>query len=258
MVGAMKNPFDHPQWPTGHHCITFETIDSTMDEAARQGATLDAPTWFIAKHQTKARGRRGKVWKTPQGNLNATLAFTPLCTPQVAALRSFVAANALYEALSMYISPSALSLKWPNDVLLHGGKVAGILLETSGNGPFVKWLSIGFGVNLAFAPEGVDNAFPPVSLAGEGGERVSPEDFLVTLADAFATQESKLDRLGFDRIRTDWLKNAAKLGETITAIQGAEVIQGTFDTVDKDGNLVLITAKGPRSITAADVYFGER
>ncbi len=157
----------------------------------------------------------------------------------------------------MYIDRRALSVKWPNDVLLHGGKVAGILLETSGSGPFVDWLSVGIGVNLSFAPEKVENAFPPVSLAGEGGERVTPEAFLVTLADAFATQEGKLDRMGFDRIRADWLANAARLGESITAIQGSEVIQGLFDTVDKDGNLVLITAKGPRSIAAADIYFGE-
>lgn len=228
-----------------------------MNEAARQAPTLDAPTWFLARKQTGARGRRGRVWENPPGNLNATLVFKPLCTPQVAALRSFVAANALYEALSMYIDRRALSLKWPNDVLLHGGKVAGILLETSGRGPFVDWLSIGIGVNLVFAPEDIENPFPPVSLAGEGGDRVTPEDFLVTLANAFATQEGKLERLGFERIRHDWLKSAARLGETVTAIQGTEVIQGLFDTVDKDGNLVLITAKGPRAVTAADVYFGE-
>lgn len=155
----------------------------------------------------------------------------------------------------MYIDRRALSLKWPNDVLLHGGKVAGILLESSGKGPFVDWLSVGIGVNLSYAPENIESAFPPVSLAGEGGEPVSPEEFLITFADAYATQEGKLEHLGFEQIRTDWLKNAARIGENITAIQGAEVIQGVFDTIDKDGNLVLITAKGPRHIAAADIYF---
>lgn len=228
-----------------------------MDEAARRAADITAPTWIMARQQTASRGRRGRVWETPKGNLNATLIFKPQCTPAVAAQRSFLAANALHEALSMYIDRRALALKWPNDVLLHGGKVAGILLESSGKGAFVDWLSIGIGVNLTFAPGNVENAFPPVSLAGEGGPHVQPEDFLVTLANAFATQEGKLDRMGFDRIRSDWLANAAKLGEPITAIQGTEVIQGIFDTVDKDGNLVLITGKGPRAIAAADIFFGE-
>jgi len=233
----------------------LDTVDSTMAEAARRAPDLTAPTWIIARHQTAARGRRGKVWEQPKGNFSATLVFKPLCTPQVAAQRSFMAANALHEALSMYIDRRALSLKWPNDVLLHGGKVAGILLETSGQGPFVDWLSIGIGVNLSYAPSNVDNAFPPVSVAGEGGEPVTPDEFLITLADAYATQENKLDHFGFEMIRTDWLKNAARIGENITAIQGTEVIQGVFDTIDKDGNLVLITAKGPRHIAAADIYF---
>lgn len=235
----------------------LDVVDSTMAEAARIAPDLTAPTWIIARHQTAARGRRGRVWEQPKGNFSATLIYKPLCTPQVAAQRSFMAANALHEALSMYIDRRALSLKWPNDVLLHGGKVAGILLETSGSGPFVDWLSVGIGVNLSYAPENVENAFPPVSLAGEGGEPVTPEEFLITLVDAYATQENKLEHFGFSRIRADWLKNAARIGENITAIQGTDVIQGVFSTIDQDGNLVLITAKGPRLITAADIYFGD-
>ena len=82
-----------------------------------------------------------------------------------------------------------------------------------------------------------------------------PEEFLVTLSNAFATQEKKLDAMGFTRIREDWLKHAARLGDTITARTTTETIEGLFDTIDKDGNLVLITAKGPRAIPAADVYF---
>ena len=102
-------------------------------------------------------------------------------------------------------------------MLINGGKVAGILLESSGRGPFVDWLSVGIGVNLSYAPSVPDATFPPVSLAGEGGEPVPSADFLVALATAFATQEKKLDAMGFGRIREDWLKHAAKLGDTITA-----------------------------------------
>ncbi len=250
------NPNKHPEWPQGYRCLAYETLDSTMAEAARLAPSIDGPTWVVAHAQTHARGRRGRVWKAPAGNLAATLVFNPFCTPQVAAQRSFVAANALFETLALYVDRSKLALKWPNDVLLNGGKVAGILLETAGRGPFVDWLSVGIGVNLRETPQGVKDAkFAPVSLSSEGGADVSASEFLVYLACNFATQEGKMDRFGFDKIRTDWLKNAAKLGETITALQGAEVIQGIFDTIDADGNLVLITAKGPRAIPAADVYF---
>ncbi len=250
------NPNKHAEWPQGYRCLAYDTLDSTMAEAARLGPTIDGPTWIITKTQTDGRGRRGRVWENPKGNLAATLVFHPFCTPQVAAQRSFVAANALFETLALYVDRAKLATKWPNDVLLNGGKVAGILLESSGKGPFVDWLSVGVGVNLSETPSGVKDAkFPPVSLQGEGGASVSPEEFLVYLAGNVATQEGKLDRFGFDKIRTDWLKNAAKLGETITALQGAEMIQGIFDTIDTDGNLVLITAKGPRKIAAADIYF---
>ena len=234
----------------------LDTVDSTMAEAARRARDIDRPTWIMAKTQTAARGRRGRKWIVPEGNLNATLIFRPEATAAEAAKRSFLAANALYQALAIYISADKLSLKWPNDVLLSGGKVAGILLESSGQGPFVDWLSIGVGVNLRDTPEGVQDAsFAPTSLLAEGGEDVSPQDFLATLADAYATQEAKLLRLGFDRIRDDWMANAARLGEVITASTGREDITGIFDSIDRDGNLVLITGTGPRAITAADVFF---
>lgn len=226
-----------------------------MAEAARRAADLRGPTWIMARHQTAARGRRGRVWAQPAGNLAATLVYRPDATPAEAAKRSFLAANALFETLSLFIDRSALALKWPNDVLLHGGKVAGILLESSGSGPYVNWLSVGIGVNLRDVPQGVTGDFAPVSLAGEGGRDVTPEDFLTVLASSYATQEGKLAALGFPRIREDWLRHAAKLGEVITARTMRDEISGVFDTVDQDGNLVLITATGPVSIPAADVFF---
>ncbi len=227
-----------------------------MAEASRRARDIERPTWIMAKTQTAARGRRGRKWIVPEGNLNATLIFRPEATATEAAKRSFLAANALFQALAIYVPSHTLSLKWPNDVLLSGGKVAGILLESSGQGPFVDWLSIGIGVNLKHTPEGVTEAsFPPTSLMDAGAGDVSPKDFLSTLADAYATQEAKLLRLGFDRIRDDWMSNAARLGEVITARTGREDVTGIFDSIDRDGNLVLITGTGPRAIAAADVFF---
>lgn len=210
----------------------------------------------MAKTQTAARGRRGRPWIVPPGNLNATLVLRPQATPLEAAKRSFLAANALFQALAIYVPAEKLALKWPNDVLLSGGKVAGILLESRGQGRFVDWLSIGIGVNLLHVPQGItDASFAPTSLKAAGGWDVEPGDFLNTLADAYATQEAKLARFGFTRIRDDWLVKAARLGDTITARTGREDITGIFDTIDDDGNLVLTTNTGPRAIAAADVFF---
>jgi len=244
-------------WPAGFARVILDETDSTMAEARRRAeAGLIQPLWIMAHRQTAGRGRRGRSWAAGDGNLAATLVFRPYCTAAEGARRSFLAANALFEALAIYIDRSRLSLKWPNDVLLNEGKVAGILLESAGNGPFLDWLSIGIGVNLSTVPEGIeDAAFGPVSLSGEGGDEVSAETFLSVLASSYATQEAKLEKFGFARIREDWLRHAARLGDVITARTAREEIRGVFDTIDDDGNLILITGTGPKSIPAADIYF---
>jgi len=227
-----------------------------MAEARRIAPDLIRPTWIFARRQTAARGRRGRVWENPPGNFAATLVMRPGGGPGVAALRSFSAANALFEALAMHADRTALAHKWPNDVLLNGGKVAGILLESTGSQGRIDWLSIGVGVNLIHSPRGVtDTAFPPVSLLEETGSRVDALEFLSTLADCFATQEAIFERLGFGQIRESWLENAARLGEVITARTGREDIRGKFETVDEAGQLVLSTTRGIVRIPAADVYF---
>jgi len=242
-------------WPEGYHLVLLDEVDSTMAEAARRAPDIQGPTWIMARRQTAARGRRGRAWEQAPGNLAATLVYKPWATPREAAKRSFMAANALYESLAMFTDRTHLALKWPNDVLLNGGKVAGILLESAARGPVLDWLAVGFGVNLASAPARVAGDFRPVSLWSEAGQTVDPREFLAILAGHFATQEAKLDALGFPRIREDWLRHAARIGEEITARTTQGEVRGVFDTVDLDGNLILITATGPQIIPAADVYF---
>ena len=241
-----------PVWPEGYRLIVRESCDSTNAEAARLAPDLDRPTWILAHAQTGARGRQGRAWKMPAGNFAATLVMRPTGTAGWAALRSFMAANAVFEALAMHVQRGRLSLKWPNDVLLDNGKVAGILLESASRGDQIDWLAIGIGINLASAPEGVqDAAFPPVALDAA----IDPERFLTTLAGFYATQEDILTQLGFDPIREAWLRHAARLGEVITARTGREDIVGRFETVDEAGRLVLSTPRGERRVPAAEIYF---
>ena len=246
-------------WPAGYGRRVLAEVDSTNAEAARLAGELAGPEWVLALKQTAGRGRRGRQWVSPEGNFTASLAMAVQDTPEKIALRSFVAALALYDALEAATGrQDLLSLKWPNDVLLAGGKVAGILLESAGQIPGSVSLVIGFGVNLVAAPDAAvleTRAVAPVSLAGETGLRIAPEAFLDLLAPAYARHEESFATFGFEPIRELWLSRAAKLGEVITARTMREEVTGVFSTVDTTGNLVLETAKGRRVIPAADVFF---
>ncbi len=231
-------------------------IDSTNAEAARIAATLPGPAWILALRQTKGRGRRGRDWHDPEGNFAASYVTRPLGPPHDVALYSFVAALALHDALiAATARPDAFALKWPNDVLLHGGKLAGILLESHGHGALVGQLIIGIGVNLRGCPPADTTGFAPVSLMGELGLSLSPEDFLGLLAPAFHDWEERLAAHGFAPIREAWVARAARLGQAITARTVTETLEGVFEGIDPSGALQLRMSQGLRVIPAADVYF---
>lgn len=247
------------QWPEGYGRRVLEEVDSTLNEAARIAPVLSGPEWILARRQTAGRGRRGRKWSDPQGNFAATLVLCPAGDPGHIALRSFVASLALFDAcVGLTGRAEGFALKWPNDVLLNGGKLAGILLESAGKAGAVTHLSIGIGVNLAEAPaaaEVEDGALRPVSLLSETGIKVETSEFLTHLASAYARYESQFTSLGFAPIRAAWLDRAARLGQEIVARTGNSETTGTFETVDDHGNLVLMTQAGRVSIPAADVYF---
>ncbi|MCR8826477.1 biotin--[acetyl-CoA-carboxylase] ligase [Pseudosulfitobacter koreensis] len=246
-------------WPDGYGRHVLESVDSTLSEAARMAPDAAGPVWIMANRQTAARGRRGRPWSMPAGNFAATLLMPVSDAPGQAALRSFVASLALREALVAATGrEQGFALKWPNDVLLRDGKLAGILLESAGHGPQLRHLSIGIGVNLAAAPamaEVEPGAVRPVSLKGELGTVITPEDFLDLLAAAYARFETQFTTYGFAPIRAAWISHAARLGEVITARTTRDETTGTFADVDAAGNLVLETSRGRVAIAAADVYF---
>lgn len=225
-----------------------------MKEAARVAASSTFPQWILTFEQSSGHGRRGRPWTMPTGNFAATLLMFPDEPADKIALRSFVASLALFDAVATITGrPEMLALKWPNDVLLNGGKFAGILLERGAN-----HLSIGIGANLAATPDASliePSPFPPVCLASETGVRVTPEEFLDVLAPAFAHWEQQFTTYGFEPIRTAWLARAAKLGEPIRARTTLDEHHGTFEDVDAQGNLVLRQSSGALSISAAEVFF---
>jgi BirA family transcriptional regulator, biotin operon repressor / biotin---[acetyl-CoA-carboxylase] ligase len=224
----------------------------------RLAPSLTGPAWFLGLQQTAGRGRRARPWVSPLGNFYATLLLHPTEPPEQVALRSFAAALALRDAfVALTGLPEVLKLKWPNDVLLNGGKVAGILLESSSTAQGMH-LAVGIGVNLIAAPDASiveAGAVPPVSLLGETGIRVTPGAFLDALAIAFARWEAIFVTQGFAPLRAEWLAHAARLGEVIRARTGDQTREGVFETIDSAGNLLLRMAQGPVAIPAAEVFF---
>lgn len=248
-----------PLWPEGVGRHVLASVDSTNAHALRLAPSLTGPAWFLGLQQTAGRGRRARPWASPRGNFHATLLMQPKEPAEQVALRSFAAALALRQALvALSGLPSAFALKWPNDVLLNGGKVAGILLESAGAGQGVAHLAIGVGVNLIGAPDQSQvepGALLPVSILGETGLRIEPETFLDTLAAAYARWEAVFVNDGFAPLRQEWLAHAARLGEPIRARTGVQTREGVFETIDRAGNLILRTNQGAVAIPAAEVFF---
>ncbi|RID93861.1 biotin--[acetyl-CoA-carboxylase] ligase [Gemmobacter lutimaris] len=248
-----------PVWPEGVARHALDTVDSTNAYALSLMPGLTGPAWVIAGEQTAGRGRRGRPWSSPRGNFYGSLVMRPEGPPEMAALRSFIAALALYDAcVGLTDLPGAFALKWPNDVLLNGGKLAGILLESGGAGGRVSHLIIGIGVNLIGAPpvEAVEpGAVTPVSLLAETGLRITPERFLTHLAAAFAVWEARFQAEGFAPIRAAWLDRAARRGERIRARTGTAERHGIFETIDDSGALVLNIDGRREAIPAAEVFF---
>ncbi len=233
-------------------------VDSTNAEAARLAPGLTGPAWILAGEQTAGRGRRARAWASPRGNFHATLVLRPDMPPARAALHSFAASLALRDALvALTDLPDAFTLKWPNDVLLNGGKLAGILLESGSHGAHLTHLAIGIGVNLIAAPDPSmldEGAVRPVTLLQETGLRIPPETLLDHLAPAFALRAVQLAE-GFAATRADWLSHASHLGQPIRARTARDTRHGTFQTIDDTGALILQTPDGPLAIPAAEVFF---
>ena len=202
---------------------------------------------MFADAQTGGRGRRGRTWSSLPGNLFASVLTRPRVGEGPSQQLSFVAALALVRALDAWVAPSRLTLKWPNDVLLDGIKVAGILLEKQGVATI-----IGFGVNLATHPS--DSERPATSLAATGIAPPSPAEVMTALSEQF--ERARTDwHPGFEVVRTAWLARAAGLGQPLVARLGSETVTGIFDDLAADGALQLRLDNGTlRAVHAGEVF----
>lgn len=237
--------------------IAFDSLGSTNAEAlARARAGECGPLWITAAVQETGRGRRGREWSSPAGNLYASLLLTDPAPQALAAQLSFVAALALHDAVAEcapQLGP-LLTVKWPNDVLLGGAKIAGILIEAESGPPFAA--VIGMGVNCANHP--VDTVYPATDLK-TAGANVVPDALLRALALAMQTRLAQWDRgQGFAAIRSAWLRRAAGLGQDIHVRLPEREFSGIFDGLDEAGRLLVRGEDGITAVTAGEVFgFGQ-
>ncbi len=252
----------------------FDTITSTNAEALTRARAGDpGRLWVVSPHQTAGRGRRGRAWETAPGNLAASVLTIVEATPALAATLGFVAGLALDEALRRLapglavsvaldgLEPGAagprdrLRLKWPNDVLLDGRKLAGILLEAEPLADRRLAVAAGIGVNVVAAPEGTP--YPATALAALG-VAADAADLFHALAEAWTGLERLWDGgRGFATIRDLWLDHAAGLGERVAVDTGEGVFSGVFETIDSEGRLVIRTSDGGlHTVSAGEVHFG--
>lgn len=248
----------------GVRVLALVSVDSTNDEARRLiGEGERGPLWVVAERQTDGRGRLGRNWISPQGNLHASLIVSDFHDPADAPQLGFVAGVATIRALRVCAGDSDFALKWPNDLLLAGGKLGGILLETVSvptgdlRAPVAPVAIIGIGVNCAAAPSGLP--YRAEALSSLGAAAPSRAAFFAALSDALAEMLAVWRSPGgFARVRELWLRDAAGLGARIGVrlMQGA--ISGVFQTIDATGRLVLVTPTGARAIEAGDVEIGPR
>jgi BirA family transcriptional regulator, biotin operon repressor / biotin---[acetyl-CoA-carboxylase] ligase len=250
----------------GYRLAAFDQIGSTNAEAllrARDGEV--GPMWFVTSEQTAGRGRRHRAWIAPRGNLASSILEVIEISPSVAATLGFAAGLALETALQKVSVEASLrsagsdhmkfALKWPNDVLAGRQKLAGILLEAEAVGDNRLAVVVGIGTNVVAAPEGTPT--PATSLAALGVQ-IGAEELFAALSDAWTEFRGIWDNgRGFGDIRKRWLERAAGLGERVAVQTGNSVIEGTFDTLDETGCMIVRAADGRRlPVTAGDVYFG--
>jgi len=235
-----------PVLPDGWTLVALQSVGSTTDEATRlaeTGAAEGTVVW--SREQTGGRGRRGRHWASPIGNLYSSTILRPACSAPRAAELGFVAALAVAD---MVPAGRDVRVKWPNDVLVDGGKIAGILPESAiGAGGEVEHVVLGIGVNVAFAPQLPDMRYPGAALGG------SVEEALEKLTASLATRLAQWRLKGFEMIRAAWLAKAGPLGLEVDVRLGQELVRGRFAGVDREGALLLDTPAGPRKIVAGEL-----
>lgn len=243
--------------PAGFRLERHAEVGST-NTIAMQRAAAGGPAglWVMADRQSRGRGRTGRAWVSPAGNLYASLLVAPAAPLRVSQQLSLVAGLAVFDAVAAAMgeaSSARLRLKWPNDLLVGDAKISGILLESSpGAHPGSHWVVMGIGINIAEAPGIIGRE--TTSLAAEGAA-VTREEVMQHLARAMASWLGVWrDGGGIAEVRQAWLDRGPAVGEAIAVRQGSRQLEGLYRGLDEEGALRLVDASGAlRTISTGEV-----
>lgn len=228
----------------------FKEVGSTNDKIREYCQSEGQRVVVRADTQTAGRGRWGRSWQSAAGNLFFSAAFE--FDIKEAGKLAFICSLSLLQALKK-IAPSAdILLKWPNDVLLNGAKVSGILLEKGEE----NYIIAGIGVNVAVAPK-VENAVYKITSLADAAIKTTAPELMLLFMESFSQNLSLLQTKGFAVLRTEWLKYAKNLGKEIIVRQNGKEWKGVFAGIDEDAVLLMQTPAGVRKILAGDVFFEE-
>jgi BirA family biotin operon repressor/biotin-[acetyl-CoA-carboxylase] ligase len=248
-MGASANP----------RILHIDETDSTNADAMRLALKgEDLPLWVIADRQTAGRGRAGRSWVSPGGNLYTSLAFCCAAKMENAGQLSLIAGISLFDAIRAstdLAQDAGLRLKWPNDILMGGAKMGGILVEsTSARGSPGFLAVVGFGVNLSSHPEDLGRA---VTSLGRHTRAPAPAVLLASLADQFPRWLDVWESGdGFTAIRQGWMERAGPIGEAITVNSADGLISGTYRGLSETGALLAEVDGQVREINHGDVALG--
>jgi BirA family biotin operon repressor/biotin-[acetyl-CoA-carboxylase] ligase len=236
--------------PDSFRLIELARVDSTNSEALRRAAE-GAPNGTViwAHEQTAGRGRQGRTWQSLAGNLTVSFLLRPAVAPARLPELSLLAGIALCDALAGLLPRGAdLALKWPNDVLLGGAKLAGILLESAGDGA----VAVGIGVNVATSPADEALAYPATRLIDQA-PATTVAGLLQVLAASLDAWLASWQASGFEPVRAAWRARGPKQGDAVRLRVGSDTMVGHYQGLADDGSLLLDTPAGLRRIMAGDV-----
>lgn len=229
----------------GHQIYYYEEIDSTNDEAFRLGlAGAPEGTALIANCQSAGKGRMQRVWHSPAGeNIYTSIILRPNIESARAPQISILAGVAVAEVLDSYC-PDRIELKWPNDVMIEGKKVCGILSQMKTAASEVDFIVLGMGINVNISysqfPKEICNL--ATSLAMETGREISRQELIISLYENLAKWYKQLMKDGFGLIKEKWLSISPMIGEPVQVMFREEVVSGKAIGLDEDGSLILIAA----------------
>lgn len=255
-------------WFRSCDLVIFEEIDSTNEEAKRLAKAGNQNIIVIwARSQINGKGRHGRIWQSGCGDLTFSILLHPKFHASKASQLSFVAALAVSKSLEEFISNGTIQHKWPNDILVNGKKISGILLECGSrkksssnlnNDPKIDWLTVGIGINLTpkQTKKGEIFPYPVTSLFAETGIKIFPEKMLDVIMRNYFSLYGLWLMEDFAPIRQAWLEKAFGLGDVITTNIHGNRISGVFETIDSNGNIIIRLACGEKYyISSGEVFF---